>query len=58
MGFKNCGSKLVGSRYFFLYKYLWDNSHTIVKTGASMAPTNDIIEEIKKDSMLKWKLSQ
>ena len=42
-GFKNCGSKLFGSRRIFLYKYLWNNYHTKVPTRVRMKPPNDII---------------
>ena len=42
MDLNNCGSKLVGYRHFFLYKYLCNNCNTIFLTGARMKPPKEI----------------
>ena len=42
MDIKNCGSKVVGSRCFFLSMSLCNNWHTIVLTGARMKPPKEI----------------
>ena len=39
---KTCGSKLVGTRCFFLSRSLLNSWHTIVLTGVSMKPPNYI----------------
>ena len=35
---KNCGSKVVGSRHFYLSEYLWNNWYTMVLTGERIKP--------------------
>ena len=42
MDLNNCGSKVVGSRHFFLSKSLWNNWYTIVLIGERMKPPKDI----------------
>ena len=42
MDVKNWGSKVFGSRLFSSSNNLWNNCNTIVMTGMSMKPPNDI----------------
>ena len=42
MDFKNYGSKVVGSRQFFLSKSLWNERNTIFLTGVRMKPPKNI----------------